>query len=439
VSDAIDTRSGRLGGAKTFRYLVIPDSARTAGLPTLVYSYFDPVSRSYASAQAPPVSYLVAPAREVAVSRASPAALQLDRRPPAASRLLDGLPPGLALTLLLVPPLLVLFPRRSLKRTRRAPAGSRRIDPVAQAEEELSRTLAGLVPRLPDFEGEKLESALRSVGVETETARRAVEVRERVRAARYGPAGNPDRKAVLSEAREMIERLAPAGAGERTRRVLTGVLLLAVVGPVSGQAQTMSPELLYEKGALNSAATVFAERARLEPGVPAHWFNLRASRFRMGAAGQALAAWTRAERLAPRDPSIRRSLRLVPVPDDRSARALWVSPVTPEELLVAAGVLWIAGWIGFAFTRQNRWLAVVIGGLLSAGGAGGLSLWYRRPLGIVTADNALALSPHELAPAVVAVQVGSVVTVLQRQPGWTMVREMGGKIGWLPLASVEEL
>lgn len=441
VNDAIDTRGGRLGGAKTFRYLVIPDSARTAGLPTLVYSYFDPVTRSYASAQAPPVSYLVAPARDVAVSRASPAALQLDRRPVAAHRLLSGLPPWLVLTFLLAPPLLVLLPRRLPGRTRRAPVASRKVDPVAQAEEELSRTLAGLVPRLPNFEGEKLESALRSAGIETGTARRAVEVRERVRAARYGPAGSLDRKAILAETREMIDRLAPAGAAGRTRRAITAGLLLVALGPVrSGFAQTtMSPEVLYERGALSSAASAFAERARLEPDVPAHWFNLGASRFRMGAAGSALAAWTRAERLAPRDPSIRRSLRLVPVPEDRSARALWVPPVTPEELLLAAGMLWIAGWTGFAFTRQHRWLMVVVGGLVCAGAAGGLGLWYRRPLGIVTSDNALALSPHELAPAVVAVQVGSVVTVLQRERGWTMVREVGGKIGWLPLASVEEI
>jgi hypothetical protein len=204
-------------------------------------------------------------------------------------------------------------------------------------------------------------------------------------------------------------------------------------------AQSLPPEQMYQTGALSAAATAFEERARLEPDVPAHWFNLGATRFRMGAAGAALAAWSRAERLAPRDGAIRRALRLVPVPESRSARALWVPPVTPEELLVLAGVLWITGWIGYSMTRRNRWLVVVVGGLLAAGGGEALGLWYSRPLGIVTAENALSVSPHDLAPAVAPVQVGSVVTVIQRAQGWAMVREVGGKVGWLPRQSIEEL
>jgi hypothetical protein len=116
-----------------------------------------------------------------------------------------------------------------------------------------------------------------------------------------------------------------------------------------------------------------------------------------------------------------------------------VPPVTPQELVVLAGVLWIAGWVGYAMTRRNRWLVVVVGGLLAVGGAEALAMWYQRPLGIVTAENSLSISPHDLAPAVAPVQVGSVVTVLQRDRGWAMVREMGGKVGWLPLGALKEL
>jgi hypothetical protein len=440
VSDDIEITAGRLGGAKTFRYLVIPDSARTAGLPTLVYSYFDPSTRSYVSAQAPSLSYLVAPAREAAVSRATPAALKMNSRPPVAARILEGIPRGLAVGLLCIPPFLVLIRRpRGRKRNAGGPA-NRKVDPVAHLEDQLSQALGSIVPRLPDLEGEKLVSALRAVGVESETARQAVAVRERVRAARYGPVTEPDRKALLVEARALIERLAPAGAADRIRRTINAALLvLAVFLPSGLRAQSLPPEQLYQQGALNAAASAFEQRARLEPDVPAHWFNLGATRFRMGAAGAALAAWSRAERLAPRDGAIRRALRLVPVPESRSARALWVPPVTPPELAVLAGVLWIAGWTGYAVTRRNRWLVVVVGGLCAVAAAEGLGMWYRRPLGIVTSDEALSISPHDLAPSVAPVQIGSVVTVLHRNHGWAMVREVGGKVGWLPLASVEEL
>jgi hypothetical protein len=57
----------------------------------------------------------------------------------------------------------------------------------------------------------------------------------------------------------------------------------------------------------------------------------------------------------------------------------------------------------------------------------------------VTAENSLSVSPHDLAPAVAPVQVGSVVAVLQRAEQWIMVREVGGKVGWLPRRSIEEL
>jgi hypothetical protein len=440
VSDDIAITGGRLGGAKTFRYLVIPDSARTAGLPALVYSYFDPSTRTYASAQAPSLSYLVAPAREAAVSRATPAALKMNGRPPVAARILEGIPRGVVVALLVFPPMLVLFRRPGRKKRIAGEAVQRKVDPVAGLEEELSQALGSIVPRLPDLEGEKLESALRAVGVESDTARQAVAVRERVRAARYGPVTEPDRNALLAEARAIIVRLAPAGAADRIRRTINAALLLLVVFlPPRLRGQSLPPEQMYQQGFLSAAASAFEQRAHLEPDVPAHWFNLGASRFRMGAAGAALAAWSRAERLAPRDGSIRRALRLVPVPESRSARALWVPPVTPQELAVLAGVLWVTGWAGYALTRRNRWLVVVVGGLLAVAAAEGLDVWYRRPLGIVTVDNSLSVSPHDLSPSVAPVQVGSVVTVLQRTRGWAMVREVGGKVGWLPLASVEEL
>jgi cytochrome c-type biogenesis protein CcmH/NrfG len=440
VSDAIEIKGGRLGGAKTFRYLVIPDSARTAGLPPLVYSYFDPISKSFTSATAPSISYLVAPAREAAVSRATPAALKMDDRPPVAARVLESAPQWLLATLLLLPPLLVLVRRPPARKRSRITAGARKADPIAHVEEELTQALGAIVPRLSDLEGDKLESALRAVGVETELAREAVVLRERVRAARYGPVSEPDRKLLLADARGMVARLATVGAADRTRRGITAAAVLLGLAIVPAlHAQTMPPEQLYESGALGAAASAFEERARLEPDVPAHWFNLGATRFRMGAAGSALAAWSRAKRLAPRDGAIRRALRLVPVPESRSARALWTPPVTPQELMVLGGVLWIAGWVGYTFTRRTRWLVVVVGGLFSVGGAEALELWYRRPLGIVTADNSLSISPHELAPAVAPVQVGSVVSLIQRDRGWAMVREVGGKVGWLPLVSVEEL
>jgi hypothetical protein len=441
VSDAIENNGGRLGGAKTFRYLVIPDSARTASLPALVYRYFDPATEEYTQALAPAVTYVVAPANESAVSRATPAALMLTTSVAPVTRVVQSIPRGGRIALVLLPPLLALamaLPRK--RRPRATPAKASRSDPMAIAEREFSDALARLGPHVMELEGDRLEQALRSAGIEAHLARAVRGARDRVRAARYGPDGSGNRQEILGELRKLTEQLRGSGVGDRSvSRVAITLMLVCGLSTVVSQAQTLPPEQLYMRGALSSAALGFAERAAAEPNVAAHWFNLGATRFRMGAAGSALAAWARAERLAPRNPAIRRALRLVPPPDSRSARALWVPPVTPDELWIIAGFLWAIGWVGYAFDRRRRWSVVIIGALLVAGGAGGLTGWYQRALGVVTAEHSLAISPHELAPAVVPVQVGSVVTVLSRDRGWAMVRESGGKVGWLPLEDLEEL
>jgi hypothetical protein len=442
VSDRIEINEGRLGGTKTFRFLVIPDSARTAGLPGLVYSYFDPGTGDYTEARSPATSYLVAPGKTASVSRVSPAPLQLRDRPAPARRLLAEVP-GWALALLaLLPPLATLLRFVPGRRRRIIAERQKQRDPTANVEDELTAALSQLVPRLDELEGERLETALRAVGVESEMARQAVTLREHLRSFRYGPTHAGEKAAVLAEAQELLPKLKGPGRGQRIRRTISmatpAVLGLVMVHSLRGQSFT--PEQLYDRGAVAQAAQGFQQRAHLEPDVSAHWFNLGAAEFRMGAAGEALAAWTRAKRLAPRDPAVRRALNLVPPPDTRSTRALWSPPVTPDELWIAALVLWIVGWVGYAVSRgRPRWAVVAITALVLAGAAGGLARWYRRPLAIVTADHSIALSPHELAPSVQPVQVGSVVTLLSTSGEWDMVRSSSGEIGWLPRSIVEKL
>lgn len=442
VSDRIETIDGKLGGTKTFRYLVIPDSARTAGLPALAYQYFDPTTGAFTESHSPAMTYLVAPGKSAAVSRVSPAPLQLRNRATAAHRLVVGAPPWALVFLAIGPPLLALLRFVPLRRRKPGVAAEPGRDPTASAEAELNAALGELVPRLHELEGERLESALRAVGVEADIARQAVQLREHLRSFRYGKTPASGKSQVLAEASRLLPRLKGPGRAERVRRsisVVTPVVLLLALGAGAG-AQTLTPEQLYDRGALAQAATGFETRAQLEPDVPAHWFNLGAAEFRMGEAGRAMVAWTRARRLAPRDPAIRRALALVPTPDSRSARDLWSPPVTPEELWIAAAVLWVIGWAGFAVSRgRRRWAVVVVAGLVLAAGAGGLARWYQRPLAVITADHSIAVSPHELAPAVFPVQVGSVVSLITQAGNWSMVRASNGQVGWLPREVVEPL
>jgi hypothetical protein len=61
VEEHIGTTEGRIGGSKTFRYLVVPDSAGALLLPPVSYPYFDLASDRYLTAALPAASVPVAP------------------------------------------------------------------------------------------------------------------------------------------------------------------------------------------------------------------------------------------------------------------------------------------------------------------------------------------------------------------------------------------
>src|SRR5437762_710568 len=77
-------------------------------------------------------------------------------------------------------------------------------------------------------------------------------------------------------------------------------------------------------------------RAAASPRVPAHWYNLGATLYRAGADGKAMAAWTRAARLAPRDPLVQRARELLPPPDAASEALFTTGVATPGEWGLAA-------------------------------------------------------------------------------------------------------
>jgi hypothetical protein len=168
--------------------------------------------------------------------------------------------------------------------------------------------------------------------------------------------------------------------------------------------------------------------------VAGHWYNLGATYYRLGEPGRAEAAWLRARRLDPREPSVRRALELTPPPDVASSRWVWSPPVTPEELLLAGAAGWLLGWLGWIVRPRirERWLVL----LAFAGAAvlSGLALreWYRRPTAIVLENVTLRLSPHGQAPAVAPVEGGSAVRIAGHAHGWLLVRAAGGREGWVP-------
>jgi tetratricopeptide (TPR) repeat protein len=437
VDERVTTPDGRVGGTKSFRYLVVPDSVGALALPAVQYAYFDLASDRYQELALPAASLPVAARGESAAAAALPPDLVHQTRPALAWTLAHGVSDWVWVALLGLPPLLLAVRARWPARRRRRATAPPRSD-LRSAEEALDDLVQALAPDPDRRFGPALAAAVRAAGADAELAGRVATVRERLLARRYGPAGPAAGDAGLAaEAHEIVRRLGGSLRGWRGRGAAV-FLVAGSLGVGTLRAQNPAPEQLYESGALHAAAEAFGLRAAADPAVAGHWYNLGAAYYRLGEHGRAEAAWLEARRLDPREPSVRRALELTPPGDVASARWIWSPPVTPEELLLVGAFGWIVGWVGWVLRprARERWLVLLVFAGAAVLGGLGLRVWYRRPLAIVLDDATLRLSPHGRAPALAPVEGGSAVQIVGRVPGWVLVRAAGGREGWVAAPAV---
>jgi tetratricopeptide (TPR) repeat protein len=205
-------------------------------------------------------------------------------------------------------------------------------------EIELDDLVTGLAPMaVVTGDDSDLSAALRAAGLEPGTVHALLHLRGMLRERRYAPVQAGHDEDIVSRWEALRAQLSGGG---RRRRVSHGLLSGILLGFLAGgtAAQAPSAESLYESGSLAAARAAFAARADAQPQVAAHWYNLGAADYRLGAAVQASAAWHRALRLAPRNASIRQALQLTPPPDPVSAGRLVT--VLGSVAVIAAGGYW---------------------------------------------------------------------------------------------------
>ena len=214
VDEHVRTTDGQVGGTKTFRFLVVPDSAGALALPAVHYPYFDLASQRYGDLAVPPASVPVAARGETAAAAALPPALLEAGRPARAWSLAHAVPDWVWLLFLALPPLLLLARGRvpDLRFKRRAPAAPVRND-LRTAEAELDRLVQTLAPDPDRRFGPALASAVRAAGADAELAARVTAVRDRLLARRYGP--TPDN---VSDSAPPRPRRSSGGSADRSAR-----------------------------------------------------------------------------------------------------------------------------------------------------------------------------------------------------------------------------
>ncbi len=439
VEERPETREGIVRGTKSFGYSLVPDAVGTLSLPAVEYPYYDLGTRSYRLARVPALSLPVAEAVALAEGALPPPLLEA-RRAVVPPDLID-LPGTYGWLLIALGPPAIWGAARALRQRGRKPqatGGARRMS-ARTVEIELDGLVTGLAPAAVVTGDESdLAAALRAAGLELGTVQALLHLRGMLRQRRYAPGQDGHDEEIVSRWEDLRAQLSGGGRRRRVSHGLLSAILLALFAGGAAAAQSPSAESLYESGSLAAARSAFAARAEAQPQVAAHWYNLGAVDYRLGAAVQASAEWHRALRLAPRNASIRQALQLTPPPDPVSAGRLWTAPFTTSELALAALALWVAAWVGYlvrpAVAAKWAWLGAAA--LILGAGTIWLEHRYREPVDLVLESVPLRVSPHGRGSALAALDEGQALIRLRSQRGWNLVRDPSGRLGWVPAQSV---
>ena len=424
----------RITGRKTFRYLLVPDSAGEHLIGPVTYAYYDLRERRYVNLRAPQLVVIAeAAVTASAERRAVTRPLMEGKQGATIERLFESIPAWILLLFLAIPPLAVgIFRAIPYLRTLRVAKVRVADGELHRVETVFHRALGELVGDATRRSTHEVATALRAAGIDAPIAAHAARVRERLWQSHYGSESEIDPDELAAEVGEMLKAL--TGEAPRTTNrarvgtILTLLCLAATPLAVSGQ----SAERLCEAGALRASADSFAARASEDPWAWAHWYNLGAAYERAGELQRARRAWLRAARLAPRDSRIRSALRQLPPPDAVSRKLLWISPVSPAEAFSTAALLWVLTWIGFALRVNKRWWITVCFLAIVCGGFGRhLTGRYAAPVALVLSDGTvLRAAPYGPAQAQRILDEGIGLRVMRETGAWLFVKR-GGDAGWL--------
>jgi len=228
-------------------------------------------------------------------------------------------------------------------------------------------------------------------------------------------------------------------------------LFLLLLGTLPAFSQTPAEDFaaankLYYENKFADAATAYEKLIQSGRATTAVYFNLGNAWFKSGQLGRAIAAYRRAERVAPRDPDVRANLQFArnqaqgptSVPN-RWQR--WLQKLSLNEWTLLAGAgLWLCLGLFTAVQFRPAWKGTLQGWLvfttLSAAvtcGCLGLALQqaHSRPTAIITQDAVVQQGPVEGSPTAFAVHDGAELRVLDQKDEWLLVSTDPRRVGWV--------
>jgi tetratricopeptide (TPR) repeat protein len=233
-------------------------------------------------------------------------------------------------------------------------------------------------------------------------------------------------------------------------KIFSAILLaLVFVGKIfaADVADFSAANKLYAEGKFADAATAYEKILVSGETSPNLLFNYGNAEFKSGNLGRAIAAFHRAELLAPRDSEIRANLDFarnqVQGATVRESRWQdWLGTLTLNEWTF---LTFVAFWIAFAllaamqirpalktilrrFTFGVGVITILSGACLGADA----TIYFSKQTAVIVAPEATARSgPFDEAQSVFTSRDGAELAVLSRRDGWLQVTDGSGKIGWL--------
>ena len=219
----------------------------------------------------------------------------------------------------------------------------------------------------------------------------------------------------------------------------------------SGTAPSISARFdqankFYEQGKYAEAISAYRLLLDQQQVSAAVYFNLGNAYFKSNQAGQAIACYRLAQRLAPRDPDIGANLRFAREGVNSSPGLprweRWVNRLTVNEMTFASMA---AVWLWFLLLAAAQWRRewarnwrsyLMMSGLAAGLAVAGLVIVLQKRLGsapaiVIAPEASVRYGPFEEAQRFYTLRDGAELLVLDRKDNWLQVIDASRRTGWL--------
>ncbi|HEX6694766.1 MAG TPA: BatD family protein [Longimicrobiales bacterium] len=436
--------NARIGGVRTFQWVLIPRKDGPVVVPPITYTWFDPSSGHYEGAATDPVALGVTPAAAARGSDTTLAPLRVS-----SGRGIADWTRSRTFLLLNVIPLITLLAALTLRAQRGSAGNARRQQRAAlqQRARALDAAVSTAEPRAFLGDAIRLVDDVRTHSDDDALRARCDALTTRMRATLYA-ADAPTQDTIRRANADLQDLVRVALRGKRwpSAASATGIVVTLMIGAsavayADARTDFANAVAAYQRADHATAVSHFTRYVAQAPDDAAGWYDLGVAEYRAGDPGRAIWAWLRAYEHSPRARDVAHNLAVANAGEAAAAKSFWV-PLSSAELRIVAAVCWWLLLLVLSIhvlrpARTLRIAAIVFlvagvaagGGLIARGMAADLVVPFGR-------GAALYAGPTSRTESVGRLEAGGSARVVRRENEWLLVRSPSLLEGWVRASDV---